>query len=359
MKKTVCLLITVILAVLALSACGAETPAPAAETEAVTAEDGEVVTTVKERGLRFVIDQAYIDRGLCLEMPNENLNGYRMIQINYYSPTALRLLDEVIDMDSALRTPEVAQDYTERIWATTRCLLEIALIETEEYKSLLASGGHDENVTNFAPARYFGENEGYTYILSLPELDDGDLTAEEAEEYHAMKAYMPTLVEKISFVDDMEFENYETVLEDYMPAFTTQDLSGNEITAEIFREKSLTVVNVWGTFCGPCIEEMPALADWARKMDERVQLIGIVGDIEGLEDAEHLELARLIAEKAGIEFTNLIPTEDFSVLMNGLIGFPTTFFVDESGAIVGEPIIGANVEAYMAFVDSYLSGLER
>ena len=199
MKRIVCMLITVFLAVLAFSACGAETPAPAAETEvvaaeteAVTAEDGEVVTTVKERGLRFVIDQDYIDRGLCLEMPNENLNGYRMIQINYYSPTSLRLLDEVIDMDSALRTPEVEQDYTERIWATTRCLLEIALIETEEYNNLLASGGHDEDVTYFAPARYFGENEGYTYILSLPELDDGELTAEEAEEYHAMKAYMPT-----------------------------------------------------------------------------------------------------------------------------------------------------------------------
>ena len=44
-----------------------------------------------------------------------------------------------------------------------------------------------------------------------------------------------------------------------MPAFTTKDLDGNEVTEEIFAKKDLTVVNIWGTFCTPCIGEMPAL----------------------------------------------------------------------------------------------------
>ena len=46
-----------------------------------------------------------------------------------------------------------------------------------------------------------------------------------------------------------------------MPAFIAKDLQGNEITESIFAEKDLTVVNIWGTFCPPCIAEMPELGE--------------------------------------------------------------------------------------------------
>ena len=36
-------------------------------------------------------------------------------------------------------------------------------------------------------------------------------------------------------------------------SFTATDFKGNPVTSEIFAKNKLTMVNIWGTFCGPCI----------------------------------------------------------------------------------------------------------
>ena len=78
---------------------------------------------------------------------------------------------------------------------------------------------------------------------------------------------------------------------------------------------------------------MPELEELNKKYGEQVQVLGIVGDVEGLEDTEHLELAKTITEKAGVQFTNVVINDDFKDFMSGIIGFPTTIFVDNAGNI--------------------------
>ncbi len=145
-------------------------------------------------------------------------------------------------------------------------------------------------------------------------------------------------------------------LPDKMPSFTTKDLEGNTITDSIFKEKDLTVVNIWGTFCGPCIGEMPELAEWSEEMPENVQLIGLVCDIEGEDDSRRKDLAAGIMEEAGADFTNIIPGKSFNSLLEWITGVPTTIFVDKEGNITGEPVIGADVNAYKKFVKGYING---
>lgn len=143
--------------------------------------------------------------------------------------------------------------------------------------------------------------------------------------------------------------------ENKIPSFTTKDLEGNTVTESIFSEKDLTVVNIWGTFCGPCIGEMPELAEWSESMPSNVQIIGIVCDIEGEDDQEHKDKAKEIMEKAGANFTNLIPKGGLDSLLSGITGVPTTMFVDKNGNITGKAVIGANVEAYKEFVEDYIN----
>lgn len=140
-----------------------------------------------------------------------------------------------------------------------------------------------------------------------------------------------------------------------MPAFTAKDLKGNTVTEAVFGEKDLTVVNVWGTFCPPCIGEMPQLGEWARSMPDNVQIIGLIIDIEGDEDTEHHDLAVEITEKADADFLQIIANADFSEILNSVYGVPTTFFVDGNGCIVGKAIVGADVEGYKNFVEEYLN----
>ena len=131
---------------------------------------------------------------------------------------------------------------------------------------------------------------------------------------------------------------------------------GNEVTNEVFKDAELTVVNVWGTFCDPCIEEMPDLQALSEKYEGKVQLIGIVGDINGIEDTEHVEAAKEITEQAGVKFTNLVLSEDLYDFMSGIVGFPTTIFVDKDGTIIGDPIVGSNVPATDDYIASVLNG---
>lgn len=142
-----------------------------------------------------------------------------------------------------------------------------------------------------------------------------------------------------------------------MPPFTTTDLDGNTVTEEIFAGKDVTVVNVWGTYCGPCISEMPELGEWAREMPDNVQLIGIVCDVTE-EGGETLELAKTILKEADAGFPCLAVSEDLAWLLYSVQGVPTTFFVDGEGRIVGRAILGAYVEQYQARVEELLNEIE-
>lgn len=139
--------------------------------------------------------------------------------------------------------------------------------------------------------------------------------------------------------------------------FTTENLALESVDSSIFGEKDLTVLNVWGTFCGPCIQEMPELGEWQRNLPDNVQIIGLVADVAGKEDADHIELANTILDKTNAHFTNIIPNNDFAELLSGVVGVPTTFFINKEGKIVGKPIVGAQVPKYKAFVEEYLKTL--
>lgn len=99
---------------------------------------------------------------------------------------------------------------------------------------------------------------------------------------------------------------------------------------------------------------MPELEALYQKYSDKVQFLGIVGDIQGTDDTKHLELARTIVEKAGVTFPSLIPNESFKGQLQGIIGFPTTIFVDMDGNIIGEPIVGSNVAATEEFIQSVI-----
>lgn len=138
-----------------------------------------------------------------------------------------------------------------------------------------------------------------------------------------------------------------------VPDFTTVDLSGNAVTQEVFGQADVTVVNIWGTFCPPCIGEMPELGDWAREMEDNVQLLGIVCDYYAGDDAT-LDQARTILQDSGADFVNLAADPSMEEFLSQFQFVPTTLLVDSEGALIGEPIVGADVALYQQAVADYL-----
>lgn len=129
-------------------------------------------------------------------------------------------------------------------------------------------------------------------------------------------------------------------------------VDGSDIPADFYTEKDVTVINVWATYCGPCIQEMPALAQWHASLPDNVQIIGIISDMMEGQDAG---TAKAILEQNGVQFTNLLVNESMYTLLSMCSYVPTTFIVDRNGQLIGDPIIGADVQGYIDAVNAYLN----
>lgn len=123
--------------------------------------------------------------------------------------------------------------------------------------------------------------------------------------------------------------------------FEAQDTDGNIITADVFAESKLTMVNVWATYCNPCLNEMPGLGELASEYDsEEFQIVGVISDVlEG--DQEMLELAKDLIEQTGAGYTHCLLNESlYYALLADVTAVPTTYFIDENGVII-DMVVGA------------------
>lgn len=124
--------------------------------------------------------------------------------------------------------------------------------------------------------------------------------------------------------------------------FEARDLEGNTVTQEVFAGSRLTMVNVWATYCGPCLREMPDLGELAAEYDTAdFQLIGIISDVPELADEDALATAADLIEQTGAAYPHLLLNQSlYDELLTDLIGVPTTFFVDSEGNLLST-VIGA------------------
>ena len=128
--------------------------------------------------------------------------------------------------------------------------------------------------------------------------------------------------------------------------FTAVDPDGNTVTEEILTGHKLTMINVWGTNCPYCIDEMPDLAelndDYA---GEGFQVVGIVSDVYAMgSDAPERDVERVksILEETSADYVNMFVSQDwFTLLIKDVNAVPTTIFIDEDGNQVGKTYLGA------------------
>lgn len=123
--------------------------------------------------------------------------------------------------------------------------------------------------------------------------------------------------------------------------FTLNDIEGDKYkSSDIFGENKLTMINIWGTLCTPCIKELPELQELSGELAVKgIGIIGLVGDVSG---DESLEDASAIVKKKKVDFINLVPDDAIrESLLSKIKGYPVTIFVDSNGNLVGEVIVGA------------------
>lgn len=145
-----------------------------------------------------------------------------------------------------------------------------------------------------------------------------------------------------------------------LKSFVSTNTLGESVDQTIFKNHKLTMVNIWATFCGPCIDEMPDLArlneDYA---DSGFQVVGIIADAEE-GNAGQLNTALAIVNQTGAAYTHILASDSlYEAKLNSVQYVPETIFVDAEGNQIGESYVGSkNYENWSKVIESLLSEVE-
>ena len=210
----------------------------------------------------------------------------------------------------------------------------------------------------------------YSYYLSVNSTADAE-TIEELKQTTVEiteKKERPengfVLSEKSDLENTMAFSTDSQNVATDLSNLQTMDIDGKEFSGKDFSDYDLTMVNVFATWCSPCVQEIPDLAEIQKEMkDKGVNIVGVVTDTvdQTGENKEALEKAKLIRERSKAEYPFLMPDKsNFNGRLSGIQAFPETFFVDKKGQIVGETYSGShNKKAWMEIIEKELAKVKR
>ena len=153
-----------------------------------------------------------------------------------------------------------------------------------------------------------------------------------------------------ALVEESDASDVVAEKDNWLSDLDTIDLNGESIDSSIFKENELTLVNVWASWCPPCIAEIPDLA----KLDKEYENVGIKGLVVEHEkngmfmeiglglSIEEKKIVEDILEKSKAEYGQILVSEDMKHGPLATVAeFPTSYFVDSDGNFVGEPVKGA------------------
>ena len=139
--------------------------------------------------------------------------------------------------------------------------------------------------------------------------------------------------------------------------FEGTDLEGGAVvSSELFAQSKLTMVNVWATYCNPCLSEMPSLGELAAEYDgAEFQIIGIVSDVR---EGDGQEVVESLVQQTGAAYPHLLLNESvYYALLTEVSAVPTTFFVDGEGVVLDTVIGAQRKDAWKEAIDGLLEGL--
>lgn len=200
----------------------------------------------------------------------------------------------------------------------------------------------------------------YTYYLSVNKDADEELV----KEVEAIKTEFTDMAEfqQISVFDQPQKERAENTSS--LGSFEMTGIDGKTYTEDVFRDYDLTLVNVFTTWCSPCVKEIPELEKLYQELkDSGVGVVGVVLDTvgaDGNQDEDTVKKAEILQQKTGASYPFLIPDEGMmNGRLNGINAFPETFFVDKNGNIVGETYSGSrDLESWKEIVEKTRAQME-
>lgn len=172
----------------------------------------------------------------------------------------------------------------------------------------------------------------------------GLVTPEQQAAYEAIYENLDALLAEMEFVKPVPRTATGNVV------FSTVDLDGKPVNSSVLANAEYTMINVWASFCSPCIGEMEDLMKMDAEMDN-VQIITILGDARSPSD-DTAEDAREVVQTLNLTLPVYLTNDEIDALFP-VDAFPTSFLVDREGNPLGTACVGAiGPERYQAWIQS-------
>lgn len=223
----------------------------------------------------------------------------------------------------------------------SKTLLNIVIFNKDKSNDTVKNKAFSE----FKNHEKLGEKDNYEfYFLYNDKYDDAGLSDSSKKEFKEIcdeiNEFKKSIKISTPVTGEEKIKNSEVK---NIGDIKTKDVHGKAVDKSIFKENKITIIDIWATTCGPCVQAMPELQKLQEELSkDKINVVGIVAD--GVDD-ETIETAKEIVEKKGVKYTDIVPDETLkNGILNTVTGTPTFIFVDSDGNIVGDPIVGANIE---------------
>ena len=203
----------------------------------------------------------------------------------------------------------------------------------------------------------------YKYYLSTNK-DAEESLKKEVEEIDVTLTEM-TPPQQLSAFDQPQDTSSNAENSTTVGKFETKGIDGKDYTEKVFSDYDLTLVNIFTTWCSPCVNEIPELEKLYEEMKEKgVGVVGVVLDTvgdDGKQDEETVKKAGVLQDKTKASYPFLIPDSTMmNGRLNGISAFPETFFVDKEGNIVGETYTGSHtLDEWKEIVEKELKNVSK
>ncbi|MDY3014738.1 MAG: TlpA disulfide reductase family protein [Evtepia sp.] len=363
MKKMTSVLVVLVLAAALLAGCGkTETTDSGAvvnksyDVENMVNIQGEKITPADTDLLGGSMEGGFL--ALCpaswLELDLQRLNVYQgsnAVHVSYVSDAAM---EEIQKVDLEALSQEEQEAFLDRLY--NEMLYPVLSIYA------VADGNReiqDQIALNYEKTETLAIANGYHYCLSYnPTLPEGIKESEKA----AMEVLTGSIEEVKAcvalFPPEQNTEAGGNMAS--LTQFTAQDMEGKTVDQSIFADYDLTMVNLWTTWCGYCVQEMPELEKLRQQLPENVNLLSICCD-----GNTEKELAQQILTQSGVKFQTIVANDQLNQsLVQYVSGFPTTVFVDSKGNLVGKMQAGVPrgdsvAEAYLSLINERLAQVKQ
>ena len=339
MKKLIsCMLVLVLM--LSLSAFG---------TGAFAADDGTTSVKFEEMGLTFKLPKEYVEtKGIVEPYTLGEIDVGVNVMLFFYVG-----MDQEAYNASA-ESGNLTEEQEAELQSAMSVLGYVFTIDGGRTAADLVKllGEPDEMAKEYIE---IGKAEDVTFYLWLDEASEEEyltgLKPEFAEEYTALRSELLEVLKNSEFSVPVA-PGSELVGKTL--SFETKDIDGNSVKSEdIFSQHEITMVNVWATWCGPCLSELKELGEIDRRLaDKDCAILGICIDAD-----ESPDEAKALIKENKMDYLNVLAFDSLDDDL-AIQGYPTTVFVGRDGTILALPVIGVpgDISLYENTIDALLAG---